>query len=461
MVVASLAIGVGMASEAQAIGLERAFQLALQHDPELAAAQEKFRAEQERVPQARSELLPHLTLQGNYTASKFERNVVQRDPLTLDIDRDLVKDSQQSYEGAVTLEQVLYDGVAWQQLQKAHDEVDQERLRLQKARQDLALRVGKAYLRVLLQSRRLDLAKKKHGANAARWRKLKAQLERGLTSRMDVLQAKVRTRQAKSELISAENRLEVARLGLERLIGESVKGVADRRFAPEAGTLADAERDQQAWVRQARTENLQVRLASAGVEVAQEGQDAAYSRFHPTLSVIGRYSETNARDQTIGGMDRRVYVRLQVPLYEGGRNFSGVRESSARFAGARKQLDAARRQAELALRETLTNLRANQRNADALKGSVDAALAYLQAAKAGYERGVRDLVAVLDAQADLYEARQKLAKALHDELVAQMELFGSVGKLDREILALLGNRLREGGVDKGIQVPEAQKPNPS
>jgi outer membrane protein len=70
----------------------------------------------------------------------------------------------------------------------------------------------------------------------------------------------------------------------------------------------------------------------------------------------------------------------------------------------------------------------------ALEAGVASSQLAVESNKLGYEVGVRINIDVLNAQSQLFDTRQKLAKARFDTLVAQLKLKSAAGALAEDDL---------------------------
>ena len=447
LIAATLACGVGMAvasplaANDRPVGLSEAFALAVDNDPQLAAVQRRFDAEGFSRDEVAGGLLPQITGDASYAFSRYERNVAERNPETLQVDQSLEMQEQNSYTWGVSLTQVIYDRELFRRIDFADERINLAQSEVQQERSAVAERVAEAYFEVLLARHNLKLAEVEISAYQARFDQQTDWLEKGLTTRADMLDAKVRLEQAQAAKIKADNDLQTARLRLERLTGADL---ADRvqAFAPEEVARIPLDNDSNYWVEVARQNNPQVRIAERSVDVARTEVEISRARHWPTVSAQARYSDTNALDEVIGGEDKRIFLQAQVPIYQGGSLRAGTKSADANRMGRMEELRNAQREAELTVRETLNTYFAAQDQARALMNSLETAEAYLEAAEQSYRMGLRDLVELLDARARLNEIERDLAQAIFDEVISLVRLYSATGRLDEQTLLELDKQLK-------------------
>ncbi|MFD0390646.1 TolC family protein [Tistrella bauzanensis] len=128
--------------------------------------------------------------------------------------------------------------------------------------------------------------------------------------------------------------------------------------------------------------------------------------------------------------DSRVVAQLTVPLYQGGSEFSGIRQAKETRAQRRGELMTAERQAvegATAAWETLQSARASIVSIDAAVRAADIALEGVREEAAV---GARTTLDVLDAEQELFQARVNLVGAQRDVIVAGFQLAAAIGALD-------------------------------
>ena len=132
-----------------------------------------------------------------------------------------------------------------------------------------------------------------------------------------------------------------------------------------------------------------------------------------------------------------VALQLNVPLFAGGRVSSVSREAAALRMKADADLEDARRSAALAARQSWLGVTSGMAQVKALEAARVSSTSALDANKLGYEVGVRINIDVLNAQTQLADTLQKLARARYDTLLAQLRLKAAAGTLgEDDVLAI-------------------------
>ncbi|AGY92626.1 hypothetical protein SPICUR_08490 [Spiribacter curvatus] len=422
------------------VGLFRAYQEALEYAPVIDEREALREAGEEVVDQAKAQRLPNLSLDARYTDSRYETSDVRLNPETGAREQVIATTREDSYNYGLNLTQPIYDRSVSTNLAESRARLSVADAEFEATRQSLAAQVAEAYLRVLRARATRSLAEAEADAYRARWDQMESRLDRNLASRVDVLDARVRFETALSDIAQASNELDAARLGLERLTGLNPDAL--RAAEPQSMALSESPTDGRVrdWMEQAGRANPTVAVERERLNQARETIDVRQAERFPRVSLEARYSDTNATDQLIQGTDARVLLRLQVPLFSGGGLTAGVDEARARRMAQSAALEDARRQAVIDTRAAVNELRNAQRRIQVSRQALDTAKAQVEASEEGLEVGVRDLVEVLDARAQLFSIRRDLAEAGYDYLIAQVRLKTTTGEFQPTDLRELDQR---------------------
>jgi outer membrane protein len=117
------------------------------------------------------------------------------------------------------------------------------------------------------------------------------------------------------------------------------------------------------------------------------------------------------------------------------------REAVALKERAVAELDNARRTAALNARQGYLGVTAGLAQIRAYEAALTSSQSALESNKLGYEVGVRINIDVLNAQSQLYETRQKLAKSRMDTLIALLRLKAASGSLSEDDVANINTLL--------------------
>ena len=415
---AALLVAVSGAASAQRLDLAAAYRLAAENDPEFLAAAAARDAALELVAIAQAGLRPGVVLGG-----------------TTELKRDDVSEPDQ---GTDTYSRLSLSLEASQPLYRQDRTIrlGQAKVREEKAgidfafrTQELIERVVVRYFGVLEASDDHRFAQTNREAIGQQLRQAQQRFEVGLIAITDVEEAKARFDLASAREIEAANALDNAREAMREVIGEYPE-----ELSPLGGDIAlevpdPADIDE--WTRTALEQNLLVRSASFTVAIAKERIRLAGTGRAPTLDLFGRAErqDSNRKPGPRESTGATVGIRLQWPLYSGGRVSAETREARAEHREAVHVKERAHRNAVRLTRQAYLGVESAIARVGALTQAVVSSQSALDAVEAGFQVGTRTSVDVLDAQRDLFQARNDLAAARYDYIRNALRLRLAAGTL--------------------------------
>ena len=421
---------------AQAVDLWTIYELARKSDPVFRAEQFQSEANQLKVQEARSALLPSITASAG------------RDRITddLETDQDFFSQGRVTYNSdsvEFSLTQSVFDRQRLIGYSQSKDEARLAGLELESARQELLLRVARDYFSVLAARDNVDLTRSNRTTIAEQLELAEERLEVGLGTTTDLYDARARFKLAEAEEIRAQALLEVARQALAQLIGES-PGTLD---ALRAGTpLQSPEGDIEAWVVRARGANVGVLIQEQAAEVSRKEVDRQRSGNYPVVdfAVDQTYSQSDGSLSGPGSDRERTDVLLQltVPFYRGGRVSAQAKQAALRYSAVLEDLENSRRSAERATRVAYNDVVTDVPRVLALEQAVAASESALEAKREGFAAGLETNIDVLDAQRDLLEAQRNYLVARYEYILNTLRLERAVGILDEDDLKRVNSWLQ-------------------
>jgi outer membrane protein len=411
---------------------------ALQSDPTLAAARANWQATQERVPQARSGLLPNVSLSIAPNLNYFGTNLDTNPHVT--VNRDF------GFGGlTVSASQPLYryaNSVAYSQ---AVEQVRQADYTLESARQDLIIRVATAYFNVLLAQFTVELAESQKAAVSEQLAQAKRNFEVGVATITDTNEAQAKYDQIVAQEITARNDLENQRTALRAIIGRNPGDL--KRLGGGFEPVLPSPNKLDAWVDKALADNLSVRIAQYNADIATLEIERQRAGRLPTVDLV---ASANAQafnasvNSNVSGEQHQVAIGLAVtvPLYTGGFVDSKVREAYALQDSARQNLEVARRNALFNAQTGFTGVTSAAASVKAFEQALASAQSAYESNRTGLEVGVRTNLDVLNTQQNVYQARHDLAQAYFNYMLGVLRLKSAVGTLSEQDIEDMNRRLR-------------------
>jgi outer membrane protein len=406
---------------------------AVAYDAQFAAARATLDAGREKLPQGRAGLLPNVGFTSSTVWNETDTNFRRSGTPTVD--------SQYNTNGwTVSLTQPLFRWQNWVAYTQSELAVAQAEAEFTYARHDLIVRTVVAYFDVLLAQDLLATAQAQKVAIAEQLESAKRNFEVGTATITDSHEAQSRYDLTIAQEIAAQNDLDVKRQVLRTIVGkepESLKGVK-----PGVHLAGPQPADINKWVEMAESSAAKVLASQAGYEIAMREVERQRAGHYPTLDLVAGRGRSSTSNTVVGGVagvgsgsdthSTTVGLQLNLPIFAGGATVSRDREAVALKERAVADLDNARRTAALNARQGYLGVTAGLAQVRAYEAALTSSQSALESNKLGYEVGVRINIDVLNAQSQLYDTRQKLAKSRMDTLIALLRLKAASGSLGEE-----------------------------
>ena len=411
---------------------------ALAYDAQYAGARAAVEAGREKLPQGRSGLLPTIGLAANTTWNDVDST--RRTAGATEVN------TRYNNNGwTVSLTQPLFRWQNWVAYTQSELAVAQAEAQFGLARQELIVRAAQAYFDVLLAQDTLATAKAQKAAIAEQLESAKRNFEVGTATITDSHEAQARYDLTSAQEIAADNDLTVKRQVLRSVIGKEPEGLKNLKTGVQ---MARPQPDDiNKWVEMAESASASVQIYQALFEIATREVEKQRAGHYPTLDLVatrGRSSATNSTTLPGVGSDSNastIGLQLTIPIFAGGAVMSKDREAVALKEKAAADLENARRTAALNARQAYLGVSAGLAQVKAYEAALTSSQSALDSNKLGYEVGVRINIDVLNAQSQLYDTRQKLAKARLDTLAALLKLKAAAGSLGEDDVAAINSLL--------------------
>jgi len=427
-------------THAQADDLLTVYQQALLNDPVVLKAQAQFMIVKEDIVQARSVLLPQITASGGYNTGEQESYSI--------ISKSVSTTEFSSLTYGANLNMQLYHHDSWLRLDNVEKAAHQSDLNYQVAKQDLIIRIAKAYFDLLSTKDDLVFATAEKDAIARQLEQTKQRFSVGLTAITDVYEAQAQFDSAVTEEIRAKNAIFQAEEELRVITNTYPKNVSvlnTDRFSTSTPTPNSADE----WQVTAEAKNLDLITARVGIDIAQDNINIARSGHYPTLDFGANYSGTDDEstfndNPTIDVPGLNGYslgVQLSIPIYSGGAIQSSVRKAQNSFVLASQDLSLTHRGVVRTTRNAYNTVIAAISEIKAFEQSVLSAQKALEATEAGFEVGTRTIVDVLDSTQNLYNAKRNLSTTRYAYIQNVLLLKRAAGTITDEDISAINSGL--------------------
>ncbi len=426
---------VGGCALAFADTIEWALVQAYQNNPSLNAQRATLRATDENVPQALSGYRPKVsaTAAGGFNYTNTQAHVVSQSVFPNTTTFSNIGDDFGSRSVGVTASQTLYNGnQTANKTRQAESQVMGARETLRVTEQQVLLDAATAYMDLLRDEATLDLQRSNVEVLTEQLKQTRDRFNVGEVTRTDVAQAESRLAAGRSQLLAAQSQFVTSQAQYRRIIGVDpghlAPGTPVDRLSPSTLPVA---------ISQGQAQSPSVLAAMYGVDIAELAVKVSEGALYPTLGVQATVQK--AWDST-ASIDKQTSVSVlgtfTVPLYQGGAEYSAIRQNKETLGQQRLTLDVNRDQARETVVQSWGQLDAAKAQIEATTAQVNAAEIALNGVREEARVGQRTTLDVLNAQQELVNARVALVTAQHDRVVASYTLLAAVGTLSMQRLGL-------------------------
>lgn len=420
---------------AQAADLITITRDALNNNAALASARAEFSGVEAGRDVVRGGLLPQVNASGSvvhnqqYESQGSARGAgvdVGADQAAVGVSDDRFNTASLSLEAT----QALFNAVTRQELNQAERQIDQQVYLLAATEQQLLIDVVSAYFDILRAHEVLEARQAQERAIGRQLEQAREQFEVGLIAITEVEEARASFDQSRADRIAAESSLQVAFEALEQLTGQRYANIDALGDAMPIALPAPTDRDY--WVDQALERNPQVLAQRAGIELSRAGVEIARAGRLPTVQAFANYQYSDSDSDVVSGYNSssQVGVSANLPIYTGGSTSARIRQGTFQLESSQYDFESQRRTTIQQVRSLYTQVSNNVETVDARRQAIVSTRSALDATRAGYEVGTRNIVDVLNAEQNLYNAIASYAEARYDYVVNLMSLRQQSGMLD-------------------------------
>jgi outer membrane protein len=417
----------GRAASGRADTLNGALVEAYQNNPQLNAERARQRATDETVPQALSGYRPQISATADGGVQHIETHT--SGPLG----GSTLRGTTFPHGVGVTATQTIFNGLrTGNRTRAAESQVFGGREALRVMEQQILLDAATAYMNVLRDTAILDLQRRNVEVLEEQLRQTRDRFNVGEVTRTDVAQAESRLAAARSQALQAESNLVTSRAQFRRVIGvepgKLSPGAPVDRLSPSTlgGSIASGS-----------IENPNITSAMYGVDVQLLQVKIAEGALYPTIVVQGNAQQRwNTSPTTVSTFTASAIGQIAIPIYQGGGEYSVIRQSKETLSQQRLNLELTRDQVRSLVVQSWGQLVAAKAQIQAAQAQVTAAEIALNGVREEARVGQRTTLDVLNAQQELVNARVALVTAQRDRVVASYSLLQAVGRLSVQILGL-------------------------
>jgi outer membrane protein len=412
--------------------IEAALVRAYQNNPQLNAQRASVRVIDENVPQALSGYRPKVALTASAGVQYTDTNITSGGSPTA-IVRTETHGVDPPRSAGLTISQTLYNGgQTANKTRAAESQVSGAREGLRVLDEAVLLSAATIYMDYLRDAAIVEVQKSNVRVLEQTLKQTRDRFNVGEVTRTDVAQSEAQLAAGKTQLLTAEANLVTTRANFRRIIGNEPVALAPGspvdRFLP--ATLPSA-------IELSLIENPNVTAAMYGIDVNFLQVKVNEGALLPTVSLQASVQQSYEQQLTVfRAFGASAIAQISAPLYQGGAEYSLIRQSKETLAQQRLNLEQVRDQTRANTVTAWGQLVAGKAQVASAQAQVTASEIALNGVREEAKAGQRTTLDVLNAQQALVNARVALVTAQHDRVVASYAVLSAVGRLSPQVLNL-------------------------
>ncbi|MDR3467015.1 MAG: TolC family outer membrane protein [Xanthobacteraceae bacterium] len=430
--VTALLIAQGVVAPVLADTMEAALVRAYQDNPQLNAQRASVRVTDENVPQALSGYRPKVSVA--VTAGSQYGAVQSITPISPgNFARVGVYGVDAPRTATGTITQTLYNGQQTaNRTRAAESQVSAAREGLRVLEQSVLLAAATIYMDFLRDAAIVEVQRSNVRVLEQTLKQTQDRFNVGEVTRTDVAQSEAQLAAGRTQELTAEANLVATRANFRRIIGNDPVNLeaaspVDRYLPPTLPRAIDV----------GLMENPNVSAAMFGIDVSHLQVKVAEGALFPTVTLQGQVQQANESNlSTPSAFTASAVAQLSVPIYQGGAEYSLIRQSKETLAQQRLNLEQVRDQTRATVSQAWGQLQATKAQVSSAQAQVTASETALNGVREEARVGQRTTLDVLNAQQALVNARVALVTAQHDRVVASYSTLNAVGRLEPQVLKL-------------------------
>ena len=279
---------------------------------------------------------------------------------------------------------------------------------------------------IQVQQENLDIAKD-------HLKEINSKYKQGLASDLDILSQQAKVSNSEPPLIEAKNSYDLGLLTLRRLLNKDpqddlsltwqIKDILSLKIPELEELYSLAEKNRPELV-----------ISQLQAEMAQQAVNIAKAEHYGSIAAFANVSYSGTSDHIVIPVQKSnsswgssAGLRISIPLFEGFRVDSQVKQKQLAYEQALLKANDTRRNIRIEVKRCWLNLNEAKNRILATKGTIDQAHKNLERTNIRYRNGLASRLDLDDSALLLHDAELKYIQAVHDAFTALSNLNYSVG----------------------------------
>jgi outer membrane protein TolC len=411
----------------EALALVDTVELALKANLGIKRSQEEINAAEAVRHSSMTKFLPTLGSSYNY----IHRNEPRTSPSLLS-GKDIVTSPEDQYTFTTTFTQPIFTGFGLINEYKLTElGLDRAEVSSKLNRQDVILDAKNAYFSVLKNQKLMEVAQQTVASIASQKEVAENFYKVGLSPLNDLLQSQVQLANAKQQLTTAQNNLEIARTRLNTVLRRPVNTpvllIEEVDYATFQESLDDC-------LAQSQKNRLEIQVADLDIGIAEKQVKLTEKDYFPTVNLTGNYARTGDDWEAHGGegisdsAGWNVQATATWEFWQWGRTGYGRKEKLARLAQSKYRKTEITDTINLEVKSAYLRTNEAEQNIITIEKAVEQAKENLRITEEQYKEQVATQTDVLVAQTLLTQTMTNYYNALYDFKIAKAVLMRAIGR---------------------------------
>lgn len=439
-IVLSACVFVFLTTTVSATDLLTVYNKALQSDPLFKASYAEWQAQRENLPISRASLLPQLFATGSVGRSYTNNEIGSNDT----VDGANARYYANTTSLGLSITQPIFNFSNWAKVSNASAVVKQAEADLASSAQDLMYRVASAYFNVLQAQDVLRYTQEQKKAVGEQLRQQKQRFDVGLIPITDVNDAQASYDSIVAQEIASANELQDMEERLQEITNEKYENLYVLRN--ELTLITPQPENAEQWVKTAEQQNYALLSARYATLSAKENISINVGGNFPTVTASGEYGQNYSSNNL--GQDRfsrakgmSAGINVNIPIFQGGEVSARTQQAGFLYQKAIANQERVHRKTISETRMAYWGVLSGISKIKADRQAVKSKRSALDSNKNAYDAGLRTIVDVLKAEAELYQAEKDYAKDQYAYILQLLALKQQAGSLSVDDLKIVNNWL--------------------
>jgi outer membrane protein len=416
------------------VSLKEAVTYALENNYELKALRYELSAISLDVEIAKGSLYPKLTFEGRFLRTNnptysFMAKLNQARFNEQDFAVNSLNNPKavNDFQSTVSFEQPLFVKKAHVGIELSKKELEAKEAEFQHKRQEIALRVAKAFIAVKTAKESVTISQRavEEAQEHLRIARIRYENKMGLLS--DTLRAETALKEAEQNAVSAQKGLNVALRALNLILG------SEGNIEPDEGEVLFTVKDLAQYESSAQN-RIDLTAMSLRVDNAKNNIALVEADYYPIVGLGGSY-QINDHRRPFGaeGDSWQVMAFLRWNIYDGNRRSHERSKAQHQLSQITEQLKEMKRFVAFRVYEAYQNYEEALKNVEIAKKAYESALEGMRLVKVRYENSLSPIVDLLSAQVALDRARVNLVSKKDELAMAIINLSYEGGSIFKDL----------------------------